>query len=45
LRQEAAFWKEKMDAEEQGTDAWKQYKENWEEAIGDLNSLVEDSLD
>jgi hypothetical protein len=45
LRKEADFWAEKMAAEEKGSDAWTAYKENWEKAIKDLNSLVEDSIE
>jgi hypothetical protein len=45
LRKEADFWAEKMAAEEKGSDAWTAYKENWESAIKDLNSLVEDSIE
>lgn len=44
LRKEADFWKEKMLAEEEGSDAWKAYKANWEDAIKNLNSTVEDSI-
>lgn len=44
LRKEADFWLQKMQAEEEGSEAWKAYKENWEEAIKDLNSSVEDSI-
>jgi hypothetical protein len=44
LRQEADYWQQKMDAEEEGSEAWKKYKENWESAIKNLNSLVEDSI-
>ena len=44
-RQEVDFWKEKMEAEEEGSEAWEAYRENWQEAVPDLNSIVEKSVE
>lgn len=44
-KQQVEFWKERMDAEEYGTEAWVKYKENWEEAMQTLNNTVESSID
>ena len=34
-----------MDKEEVGSDAWKKYKEEWQNATSELNSTVEASIE
>lgn len=45
LAQQAAFWKEQMTNAVVGSEEWKKFKENYEEAISATNELVEESLD
>lgn len=44
-REQVEFWKSRMDAEEYGSEAWLKYKENWQDAMSELNSTVESSVD
>ncbi len=44
LRQQKDFWKELMDSEEEGSEAWEEYKDNWLSATSELNSSVENSI-
>ena len=43
LIQQRNFWKTRMDNAVVGTDVWKEYRDNWKEAIKDVNDAVEDS--
>lgn len=40
-----SYWKDLMDKEEAGSDAWKKYKEEWQNATSELNSTVEASIE
>ena len=40
-----SYWKDLMDKEEVGSDAWKKYKEEWQNATSELNSTVEASIE
>lgn len=44
LRRQADMWKQLMDNEEEGTEAWEKYRENWMSSVSDLSSLVEESV-
>lgn len=44
LRKQTDAWKQLMDNEEEGSEAWEKYRENWMQSVSDLNSLVEDSV-
>lgn len=43
LMQQRDFWKQRMDSAVVGSDVWKEYKKNWEEALQDVNKAVEES--
>lgn len=43
-KQQADLWKERMDREEEGTEAWKKYKENWQESVSSMNDILETSI-
>ena len=44
-RQEVAFWRERMESEEEGSEAWEAYRQNWQDAVSDLNATVEKSVE
>lgn len=44
-KEQVEFWKQRMEAEEYGSEAWLKYKENWQNAMSELNSAVEASVD
>lgn len=44
-REQQAYWKNLLDKEEQGSEAWKKYKEEWEKATDSLNETVNESVD
>ena len=43
-RQQVDFWRQQLDALEEGSDAWENAKEKWADAIGELNDLIENSI-
>ena len=45
LKRETDFWKQQMDSAERGSDAWKEYKKNWEDSLQEMNKTVEDAAD
>ena len=45
LKRETDFWKQQMDNAERGSDAWKEYKKNWEDSLQEMNKTVEDAAD
>lgn len=45
LRMQAQYWKEQMEQSDPDSEEWTMFKENYDEAIADLNSTLEDSLD
>ena len=44
-RQEVAFWRERMDSVEEGSEEWDAYRENWQEAVNELNESVSASIE
>ena len=45
LKQETDFWKQQMDGAQKGSDAWKEYKKNWEDSLNEMNKTIEDTAD
>ena len=44
-RQQAEFWRQKMEQEEKGSEAWEKYYENWKSATEQLNDTVAASIE
>ena len=45
LAKERDFWFQQMNSVAEGSDAWKEYRKNWEDAVKDLNSGIKDTAD
>ena len=45
LAKEKDFWFQQMNSVAEGSDAWKEYRKNWEDAVKDLNSGIKDTAD
>lgn len=45
LAKERDFWFQQMNSVAEGSDAWKEYRNNWEDAVKDLNSGIKDVAD
>ena len=45
LTKERDFWFQQMNSVAEGSDAWKEYRDNWEDAVKDLNSGIKDAAD
>ena len=45
LAKERDFWFQQMNSVAEGSDAWKEYRKNWEDAVKDLNSSIKDAAD
>lgn len=45
LAKERDFWFQQMNSVAEGSDAWKEYRDNWEDAVKDLNSSIKDAAD
>ena len=45
LAKERDFWFQQMNSVAEGSDAWKEYRDNWEDAVKDLNSSIKDTAD
>jgi len=45
LAKERDFWFQQMNSVAEGSDAWKEYRKNWEDAVKDLNSSIKDTAD
>lgn len=45
LTKERDFWFQQMNSVAEGSDAWKEYRKNWEAAVNDLNSGIKDTAD
>lgn len=43
-RQQVDFWRHQLDALDEGSDAWENAKEKWADAVGELNELIENSI-
>ena len=44
-RQQVDFWRAQLDALDEGSDAWENAKEKWADAVGELNTLIENSIE
>lgn len=44
-RQQVDFWRAQLDALDEGSDAWENAKEKWQDAVGELNDLIESSIE
>ena len=45
LAKERDFWFQQMNSVAEGSDAWKEYRDNWEDAVKDLNNSIRDVAD
>ena len=45
LKQQADYWKQLMEGEQQNSEAWKRFKQNWEQATDNINSMLEETID